>query len=79
MSTVTNSNLQQQLEVWVEKCALALELPSNSPERLEAIKEFCRVFVPPDISEEDMTDYASNLAADEVNCSPSLHYLLHVL
>lgn len=66
MATITNSNLQHQLEVWVEQCGIALDLPLGSQDRSNAIKEFCRGFVPTDVSVEDMEHYAAELAADEV-------------
>ena len=82
MAVLNNSNLQHYLELWVEKCAVALESPQGSSERLEAIKEFCRGFVPLDISTDDMEAYASELAADEVlnnaiddRYCPKLYYL----
>ena len=66
---MATSTLQQHLEMWVEKCSVALGFPQGSVERLEAIKEFCREFVPMDISQEDSDAYAQDLAADEVKLS----------
>jgi hypothetical protein len=65
-TTITNANLQRQLELWVEQCAIALELPVGSEDRSNAIKLFCTGFVPTDVSVEDMEHYAAELAADEV-------------
>ena len=62
----TNANLQAQLDRWVDLVANAVQQPNPSKERADAIMEFCRVFVPSDVSEDDIEHFSGNLSADEV-------------
>jgi hypothetical protein len=60
-----NLNLQNQLTRWVEMCdevmtSIDLEQKTNK------MNEFCRCFVPSDISEDDCLAYAESLLNDEV-------------
>ena len=61
-----NNNLKNQLDLWVEQIKAALQSPQGSTARFEAIKLFCRSFVPIDVNEEDTIHYATQLAEDEV-------------
>lgn len=61
-----NRNLAAQLNTWVQQIDQAMSQPVGSRERLAAIINFCRTFVPSDVSEADMIHYANTLAEDEV-------------
>ncbi|KAJ1430998.1 hypothetical protein B484DRAFT_395641 [Ochromonadaceae sp. CCMP2298] len=61
----SNSALQQALEAWVVLVAVAAALPDPSAPRTNAILEFCRTFVPPSTTEDDVMHFSNSLAADE--------------
>lgn len=61
-----NANLLNQLRSWVLQLEQSLALPTGSPERLNSIINFCKNFVPLDVSEADTIHYANTLANDEV-------------
>ena len=67
----TNLQLQKCLEFWVN----LLEIASTATEpgdRKTKIYEFCKSFVPPDISEEDTIGFSNNLFSDDVSMYASL-------
>jgi hypothetical protein len=59
-----NPNLQNQLSRWVELCG-EVESISDPSEKRNKMIEFCRTFVPGDVTEDEMTDYAESLIGDE--------------
>ena len=59
-----NLNLQNQLSRWVELCG-EVESSSDPSEKRNKMIEFCRCFVPGDVTEAEMTDYAESLISDE--------------
>lgn len=58
-------NLKTQLGEWVAKCEIANAFPVGE-ERLKAIEEFCVSFVPEDVAEDEMKEYAKSLGDDDV-------------
>lgn len=58
-------NLKGHLGEWVSKCQIASEFPIGE-ERLRAIEAFCTSFVPGDVEEDEMKEYAKSLADDDV-------------
>lgn len=59
-------NLKILLGEWVAKCQVASEFPLGE-ERLKAIESFCSNFVPADVNEDEMKEYAKSLADDAVS------------
>jgi hypothetical protein len=59
-----NPNLQTQLSRWSELCG-EVESMSDPLEKRVKMIEFCRCFVPGDITESEMTEYADSLLGDE--------------
>lgn len=60
----SNSNLQNQFAAWVAALSAALSLADPSKERTDAITEFCRTFVPSDVTEDDIQHFSTNLITD---------------
>jgi hypothetical protein len=60
-----NPNLQSQLTRWVEMCDEVIA-SIDREQKIVKMNEFCRCFVPSDISEEDCLAYAESLLNDEV-------------
>jgi hypothetical protein len=58
-------NLKNQLGEWVAKCEEASSYPVGV-DRLRAIEEFCVSFVPEDVAEDEMKEYAKGLGDDDV-------------
>lgn len=71
----TSAPLQLQLEKWVELVDTAIACTNPSVERSDAILNFCKVFVPGDVSEDDIDHFSGMLTTDEVNDSSKLHSL----
>ena len=61
-----HDNLKTILGEWVSKCQIASEFPLGA-ERLQAIESFCSNFVPEDVDEDEMKEYAKSLADDDVS------------
>jgi hypothetical protein len=61
-----NQNLQSALEQWSSLSAAAFALPNPSNTRTNAIIDFCRTFVPPDVTEDDVIHFSGNLSSDDV-------------
>jgi hypothetical protein len=70
-----NDNLKSQLGEWVAKCQIASEFPVGE-DRLKAIESFCRSFVPEDVLEDEMKEYAKSLADDDVSAGQGISYVL---
>ena len=64
----TNVALKAQLLRWTEDLVATFALPNPSAERTDAIIAFCRTFVPPDVTEDDIEHFSGNLISDEVSC-----------
>ena len=61
-----NEALQQALASWAEAISAAFALPNPSAQRTDAIIEFCRTFVPHDVTEDDIMHFSGNLSMDDV-------------
>lgn len=61
-----NEALQQALVTWSEAIAVAFALPNPSAQRADAILDFCRTFVPHDVTEDDIEHFSGNLSMDDV-------------
>lgn len=66
LKKTTSSSLQLQLEAWVALVNTAISHTNPSLERSDAILAFCRVFVPADVSEDDIDHFSGMLTTDEV-------------
>jgi hypothetical protein len=66
LKKTTSSSLQLQLEAWVALVDTAISHTNPSLERSDAILAFCRVFVPADVSEDDIDHFSGMLTTDEV-------------
>jgi hypothetical protein len=66
MVKTLNEALQLQLNRWVELVDAAVIQPNPSSERTDAILTFVRVFVPQDVTEDDIDHFSGNLSTDEV-------------
>ena len=66
LKKTTSSSLQLQLETWVALVDTAISHTNPSLERSDAILAFCRVFVPADVSEDDIDHFSGMLTTDEV-------------
>ena len=62
----SNSNLQAKLDQWAQAVQSAVMHPHPSPIRSQAIAEFCKTFVPTDVSEDDISYFTNNLDTDQV-------------
>jgi hypothetical protein len=60
----SNAGLQSQFEAWCGMLSACLALPDPSKERTDAIIAFCRTFVPPDVTEDDIDHFSNNLITD---------------
>lgn len=66
LKRTTSSSLQLQLERWVALVDTAISHTNPSVERSDAILAFCKVFVPADVSEDDIDHFCGMLTTDEV-------------
>ena len=66
LKRTTSSSLQLQLERWVALVDTAISQTNPSVERSDAILAFCKVFVPADVSEDDIDHFCGMLTTDEV-------------
>ena len=66
LKRTTSSSLQLQLERWVALVDTAISHTNPSLERSDAILTFCKVFVPADVSEDDIDHFSGMLTTDEV-------------
>jgi hypothetical protein len=64
---IKNNALQLQLTSCVQACEECSALIYPSQARSDAIFNFCKTFVPCDISEDDVTYFSNNLINDEVD------------
>ena len=62
-----SEGLQKALGDWVQLVTAAFALSNPSLERTDAIIDFCRTFVPPDVTEDDIMHFSGNLSSDEVS------------
>jgi hypothetical protein len=60
--------LQIKLEEWAAAAAAVMASAPGSEERVQLAKAFAISFVPPDVSEDDIEHFSTNLASDEVSC-----------
>ena len=60
-----NESLQLTLDKWMNDVNIAYDLPNPSLERTNAIIAFTKTFVPPDVTEDDITYFSNNLIQDE--------------
>ena len=58
--------LQVKLEEWAAAAAAVMSSAPGSEERLQLAKVFANSFVPPDVTEDDIEHFSTNLANDEV-------------
>ena len=82
LKRTTSSSLQLQLERWVALVDTAISLTNPSVERSDAILAFCKVFVPADVSEDDIDHFCGMLTTDEVIeslCQQKNDYVLSIL
>jgi hypothetical protein len=70
----TSSPLQLQLEKWVELVDTAIACTNPSVARSDAILAFCKVFVPTDVSEDDIDHFSGMLTTDEVNDTRATYF-----
>jgi hypothetical protein len=61
----SNSNLQTKLDQWAQAVKGAVIHPHPSPARSSAIANFCRSFVPSDVTEDDISYFTNTLVTDE--------------
>lgn len=61
-----HTNLKTRLGEWVAKCEVASSFPVGE-DRLRAIESFCVSFVPEDVAEDEMKEYAKTLGDDDVS------------
>lgn len=61
-----NEALQLALQGWAEAISAAFSLPNPSAQRTDAIIDFCRTFVPHDVTEDDIMHFSGNLSMDDV-------------
>jgi hypothetical protein len=62
-----NEALQTALESWAQAAEAAYNLPNPSAQRTDAILDFCRTFVPFDVTEDDIDHFSGNLSTDDVS------------
>jgi hypothetical protein len=62
-----NEALQTALESWAQAAEAAYKLPNPSAQRTDAILDFCRTFVPFDVTEDDIDHFSGNLSTDDVS------------
>lgn len=62
-----NEALQTALSAWSEAAEAAFNLPNPSAQRTDAIIDFCRTFVPFDVTEDDIEHFSGNLSTDDVS------------
>lgn len=67
----TNVSLQTHLDRWLNLVDTAISFPNPSMERTDAVMMFCRAFVSPDVSEDDIEHFSGNLIKDEVRFTTS--------
>jgi hypothetical protein len=74
-----HANLKTQLGEWVAKCDEASSFPVGE-DRLRTIESFCTSFVPEDVVEDEMKEYAKSLGDDDVSIPRSVyHTILYIL
>ena len=61
----TNASLQAHLARWVDLVDRSIASPNPSVARTDLIMEFCRSFVPVDVTEDDVVHFSGNLAQDD--------------
>lgn len=61
--------LSARLADWAATCKLASDFPVGE-DRLAAIETFCVSFVPGDVAEDEMKEYAKSLGDDDVSLPP---------
>lgn len=66
MVQTKNEALQAALSGWSAAAEAAYQLPNPSSQRTDAILEFCRGFVPFDVTEDDIEHFSGNLSSDDV-------------
>lgn len=66
LKKTTCESLQKHLENWVALVDTAVAFTNPSIERSDAIMAFCKVFVPADVSEDDIDHFSGMLTTDEV-------------
>lgn len=81
LKRTTSSSLQLQLERWVALVDTAISHTNPSVERSDAILAFCKVFVPADVSEDDIDHFCGMLTTDEVKslCKQKNDYVWSIL
>ena len=67
--------LQAQLDQWVTLVDMAISCTNPSTERADAIMAFCKVFVPADVSEDDIDHFSGMLSSDEVRWFDKFFYV----
>ena len=75
MVQTKNEALQNTLSQWAESIEIAFNLPNPSAQRTDAIIDFCRTFVPHDVTEDDIMHFSGNLSSDDV----SIPYQISIL
>ena len=61
----TNAALNEQLQKWSTMLIEAQGLQQGTISRGELIEAFCRVFVPVDVTEDDIQSFSGQLSSDE--------------
>lgn len=61
----SNTALQGHLTRWVDVVDRSLASPNPSVARTDLIMEFCRSFVPVDVTEDDLVHFSGNLSQDD--------------
>ena len=72
----TSETLQIHLDRWVALVDVAILCTNPSIERADAIMAFCKVFVPADVSEDDIDHFSGMLSSDEVRWRRGMLYLV---
>ena len=69
MVQTKNEALQATLAKWAVDVEAAYLLPNPSAQRTDAIIDFCRTFVPFDVTEDDIMHFSGNLSSDDVRAT----------